>query len=254
MFFEKFMCFYTRFIGNPINALYDCILPAVCILCGCATKNTFNKPFNICNLCRYNLPILPHSCQQCAQFLRFAPQHELKCGTCLSQPPDFDLTHALFPYQPPISHLITQLKFQHQLSHAQALGELMRERIQTQWYLHQPLPDLIIPVPLHPQRLRQRGFNQAIEIARPIAKVLGLPIDYHSVKRVKNTLAQSGLPAEDRKHNIAQAFTVSRDYTGINVAVIDDVITTGHTIMECCRMIKRNGAAAIHVWCCARNG
>ena len=95
------------------------------------------------------------------------------CGACLKNPPPFDLTHALFPYQPPIMQLIIALKFQHQLSYAQALGEWLTQAIQQGWYRHQPLPDLIIPVPLHPRRLRERGFNQALEIARPIAAYAG---------------------------------------------------------------------------------
>ena len=236
---------------KPILSMLVWLLPATCILCGSLTRNTQN----ICHTCQQDLPILPHGCQQCADFLlSSATNDNLKCGNCLKNPPAYDKTYALFPYKPPINHLITKLKFNHQLSHARALGELMTNRIQSLWYVNKPLPDLIIPIPLHPLRLRERGFNQAIEIARPIAKALAIPIDFHGVTRIKHTRAQSGLPAKERKCNLTQAFSLSRNYSNLTVAVIDDVITTGHTVMECCRMIKDHGAKRIDVWCCARNG
>lgn len=130
----------------------------------------------------------------------------------------------------------------------------MTDAIKNHWYADQPLPDLIIPIPLHSQRLHERGFNQALEIARPIAKNLAIPIDYQGIKRIKHTLAQSGLSAKARKQNISQAFAAFRDYSGLSIAVIDDVVTTSHTMMEFCRVLKNQGAAHITVWCCARNG
>lgn len=239
---------------KPVQSIVEWLLPSTCILCDSLTRNTQN----LCQLCQQDLPILPHSCQQCADFLLSSTinpaNNLLKCGNCLKNPPAYDQTYALFPYQSPINHLITKLKFQHQLSHARILGELLANRIQTQWYWNKPLPDLIIPIPLHPLRLRERGFNQALEIARPIAKALAIPIDFQGVKRIKNTRAQSGLLAEERKRNIAQAFSITRDYSNLTIAILDDVITTGHTVRECCRMLKNQGAARIHVWCCARNG
>lgn len=110
----------------------------------------------------------------------------------------------------------------------------------------------MIPVPLHPRRLRERGFNQALEIARPIRKILGIPIDIASVARSKYTRAQSGLSALERKGNVMDAFVSYEDYTGLSIAVIDDVITTGHTISEFCQLLKQHQASSIHVWCCAR--
>lgn len=130
----------------------------------------------------------------------------------------------------------------------------MTHEIETDWYADKSLPDLIIPIPLHPNRLRERGFNQALEIARPISRKLAIPIDYQGVKRTRHTLAQSGLSAEERKQNISQAFSAFSDYSNLSIAVMDDVITTGHTVMECCRILKMHGAAHITVWCCARNG
>jgi ComF family protein len=202
------------------------------------------------------LPILPRNCRQCAQFLTSTslPAQDLHCGSCLKTPPPFDATYALFPYFPPIIGLIRQLKFKHQLTHAKALAELLLQQIKTDWYKHKPLPDLLIPVPLHPYRLRERGFNQAIEIAKPIAKALDIPLDLHGMQRIKPTAVQSSLPAKERGRNMANAFALNRDYSALSVCLIDDVITTGHTISACARLLKQNGAKHIDVWCCARRG
>jgi len=230
--------------------LFDSALPHLCILCGYTTANTCL----ICNPCQRDLPALPHSCRQCAQFLRFTDISQLKCGACLSEAPPFDVTHALFPYESPVDSLITKLKFQQQILYAKAFAELMAKRIKTDWYRHQALPDLIIPIPLHPARLKERGFNQSLEIARHLAKSIKLPLDYQGIKRIKPTLAQSGLSAGARKRNIMQGFSVSGNYHGLNIALVDDVVTTGSTVQECSRMLKKSGAASVHIWCCARNG
>jgi ComF family protein len=160
----------------------------------------------------------------------------------------------LFPYVTPVIELIIRLKFQRQLSHAQAFGELMCRAISTNWYVHKPLPELIIPVPLHRQRLRERGFNQALEIARPIAKTLAIPVDITGIRRIRDTRAQSGLPAARRKDNIAHAFAAEREYHGSHIAILDDVITTGYTIRELSKELKSRGASRIDIWCCARRG
>jgi ComF family protein len=236
-------------IHSHLRFIINKLMPLTCVMCGDYTQNTYN----ICTACAYNLPSLPHHCVQCAQFLPETLSATL-CGTCLSHPPAYAATYALFPYEYPIISMIRKIKFQHQLCFAQALGELFAQKAQTTWYAHKPLPDLLIPIPLHLKRLSERGFNQALEIARPISKKLQLAIDYKGIVRSKATLAQSGLSAAKRAHNIANAFKVRRDYTGLKIALLDDVITTGHTITECSRMLKKHGAASIEIWCCARRG
>lgn len=120
-----------------------------------------------------------------------------------------------------------------------------------QWYHQQPLPDLIIPMPLHRKRLQERGFNQALEIAKPVSRALKIPID-QAVIRSKATLPQSTLHADERKRNMAKAFTTTRSYAGLHVAVIDDVMTTGHTVTALAQLLIRHGAARVDIWCCAR--
>jgi ComF family protein len=114
------------------------------------------------------------------------------------------------------------------------------------------LPQLIIPMPLHASRLKERGFNQAIEIARPISRTLSIPLDYTGSMRKKSTPAQSGLASSARKSNIKNAFIANRNYDGLAVAVLDDVITTGSTMNEFCHLLQAQGAKTIDVWCCAR--
>jgi ComF family protein len=238
MFLAKFIALRSRF--------YHWLMPRLCVLCG----NLAQQELNLCQPCQQNLPILPDSCPQCAQFL--AAKLNSRCGACLSHSPPFDRTFALFPYAPPIIPLIIQLKFQHQLSIAETFGTLFVQRIRHTWYVNRPLPDLILPLPLHKERLRERGFNQAVEIAKPIAKALRLPLDTQGIKRAKATLAQSGLSAAKRKQNMSHAFIALRPYTGLSLAVLDDVITTGHTMTAICRLLKQQGAKNIDVWCCAR--
>lgn len=198
------------------------------------------------------LPILPHHCPQCAQFLRGTPLG-FRCGDCIQQERAFDRTYALFPYEAPIIKMISALKFQHQLIYAESLGVLLADSLRI-IYKNQQLPDVILPLPLHTLRLRQRGFNQALEIGRPIAKRLNLPLDIDGVERKKVTHTQHHLDAKIRKSNVAHAFTAIRDYSGLTVAILDDVMTTGHTVNACAEALRERGADTIHIWCVARRG
>lgn len=149
--------------------------------------------------------------------------------------------------------MIQQLKFQHRLYQAHALATLLMQQIPI-WYADHPLPDLVLPVPLHPLRIRERGFNQAVEIARPACRKFKLPLDLDGVQRIKHTAAQSGLDANERRLNLTQAFVATKDYTGRSIAILDDVVTTGQTMQELCRVLLKQGAVKLEVWCCARRG
>jgi len=113
-------------------------------------------------------------------------------------------------------------------------------------------PERLIPVPLHPSRYRSRGFNQAIEIARPISTTLKIPMDNHAVKRVINTHSQSELHAKERHKNIRGAFQVKKSIDAKHIAIIDDVITTGSTVTELAKVLKKAGVERIDVWSFAR--
>jgi ComF family protein len=236
------MHFYKHYLKKIENWL----LPYTCLLCKKLTRNGQD----VCHDCEQLFPLLNQACLSCAYPLtRIFATH---CNRCIKTPPPFDRTHALYLYEAPIKQLILELKFKHALMNARILGEILANHIQKKWYLQKSLPDYIIPVPLHPNRLKERGFNQALEMARPIAKIIKRPIQYKNIHRVKSTFAQATLNAVERHHNMQEAFIIDLDLSHRYIAVIDDVITTGETLLSFCKMLKQAGAQKIDIWCCAR--
>lgn len=145
--------------------------------------------------------------------------------------------------------LIGGLKFRQQLGNAQLLGKLLAEYLSSSDF---DLPDRLIPVPLHRSRLRQRGYNQALEIARPVARQLSLSIDSRSLRRVRATPPQMELKLGERKRNIRGAFACSDDLMGEHIALLDDVVTSGHTVREIAGVLRKAGAGKITIWSIAR--
>lgn len=236
------------FLNAGWQRLKSALLPSTCILCSVAVE----RHIDLCAGCENDLPWLNTVCSVCAMPLTLnVSSQPVSCGHCLQQPPAFFTVTALFHYQTPIDKFITGLKFQQQLLYARLFGELLSVRLQ-QNYQGCDLPELIIPVPLHPKRLQERGFNQALEIARPVAKKLNLPIDIFHCERVRMTAAQSLLPADERQQNIKDAFKIKLPLDVKYVAVMDDVITTGHTVTELCKTLKRVGVQRVDVWSVAR--
>ncbi|EKD54708.1 MAG: Protein GntX [uncultured bacterium] len=232
---------------NYFKKIINRLLPYPCLFC----KKMAASSLHACQACLHDLPILPYGCLRCANILPISAQKDL-CGQCLKNPSAFDETHAIFIYQPPITRLILDLKFHHALVNGRLIGELLAEKIEQEWYREKTLPTAIIPVPLHQKRLKERGFNQAIEIARPIKKKLKLPLLKMHCARIKPTKAQANLPANERKQNVLNAFTIRYPIKHQHVAVIDDVMTTGATLNEFCRILKKHGVQKIDVWCTAR--
>ncbi len=235
--------------SHYLKKIYNWLLPHTCILC----NQNAHRLQDLCQACLKDLPSLILACKRCARPLSFQ-ERSLICDECLKNPPPFDHSYALYLYQPPVTKLIMDLKFREALVNAKIWGELLADKIQQDWYQLALLPEAIIPVPLHKNRLKERGFNQALEIARPIAKALHLPIEMALCQRVKATAAQATLPADQRAENIKRAFRITRFTNYRYVAVVDDVMTTGQTITELCLTLKRAGIKQIDVWCCARPG
>lgn len=231
---------------NYLKKLIAWLLPNTCVLC----DHPSDRGQDLCGNCNGDLPWLRDACTRCAKPLLQNSQ-ALVCDDCVKQSPPFTITHALFLYQAPITQLIMDLKFGHALVNARILGELLSEHIRDGWYRTKPLPEAIIPIPMHPNRIKERGFNQALEIARPISKALNIPLEYTKCHRIKHTAAQATLPARQRQQNVKSAFYAGNlDYR--HVAVIDDVITTGCTVNEFCLALKCAGVEIIDIWCCAR--
>lgn len=206
------------------------LFPSTCILCNTPSK----RNLDLCVACEAELPIIKQI------YLSNAMSFSARI-------------FALYHYQAPIQQLILGVKFNNRLVNAKILGELLASYLCDQ-YRNQDKPEIIIPVPLHPKRLRERGYNQALELARPVAKKLKIQINKSAVERIKNTLAQAVLPAKNRAQNLKQAFSINanslRGYK--HVAVIDDVITTGNTAAELCKTLYQEGIHRIDIWCLAK--
>ena len=209
------------------------LLPRDCLLCGAASNHAV-----LCADCNDHLPRL--TTQRCPQCALPTPNAEV-CGACLKQAPYFDATTAIWQYDFPIDRMIQSLKYSRRLASADFFGaELV--------LLAAPLvtsPDFILPVPLSAERLAQRGFNQSIEIARPLARQLGVPLELKNIYRQRDTTPQTTLPWKERAKNIRHAFECRIDLTGKTVLVVDDVMTTGATLNELARTLKAHGAVRV---------
>ena len=218
-----------------------------CLLCLNPTLNTHL----LCPDCGADLAKNSAHCVICA--IPFSEKqtavNTLICGKCQKNPPHY--TTSLIPnlYASPLKELIAHLKFHNNLSYAPLLAQTFVDSIK---HRKNNLPECIIPVPLHQQRLRERGFNQALELARIIAKQLYIPLDYSLCQRKKATPFQSGLNAKQRKQNLKNAFSVEKIHSYKHVAIFDDVVTTGTTVNELAKELKQSGVETIEVWAIAR--
>ena len=188
----------------------------------------------------------PKRCGQCALCLPGIEADGSVCGACLHRPPSFDATIAAVDYAPPTDQLVLALKFGAQLAFAPLFAEMLQASIRQHRI---ELPQLLIAVPLGPKRLTERGFNQALEIAKPHARALKIPLEKRLVLRTRDTAAQALLPPDARRHNIRHAFTLSSQAVdalqGCHIGVVDDVMTTGETLNELAATLKRFGARRV---------
>jgi ComF family protein len=231
-------------VYNWINIIQDYLLPPTCILCG----NPGHNSRDLCLSCYSYLPRNNLCCYRCAEILESPTNTPTLCGRCLSRHPAFDETYAPFVYQGAIRHLIGTLKFGAHYKNARLLGLLLAEHLKQT----AERPHLILPVPLHKTRYRERGFNQAIEIARTVAKELEIPLDTNSCLRHRDTPHQTQLSAKKRRKNMKNAFSIINPIHARHIALLDDVMTTGTTAHELAYALKKAGAGRIDVWVCAR--
>ncbi len=223
-------------IGSRIGRL----VPAQpCFLCGVMSNEGL-----CCEACLADLAQLdPQHCPVCALPTTGAEV----CGRCLQYPPRFDLTAAAFGYCFPVSELIKALKFRESLILVNFLADALAQRIVS-------LPDAVIAMPLHPLRIRERGFNQSQLLAQRIAKQLGLRLLSGVCHRVRDTTPQSSLPWKERDKNMRNAFSIStnKGIEGSHIAIVDDVMTTGASVNELAGALKLAGACKVSVWVVAR--
>jgi len=229
------------------RSLAHALYPACCILCGGAGNDR-----DLCRGCERDLPWNEPACPLCALPL----QAGTACGACLTRPPRWDRAFSLLRYDYPADALIKAFKYGHRLAIGRVLGELMAERLAGRTsgsgLRRSPVPVLIVPVPLHAARECERGFNQAAELARPIATGLGVTLVEGLCRRVRATPTQSGLDRRARRHNLRGAFAVRQALEGEHVAIVDDVVTTGATAAELAATLRRAGAHRVEVWSAAR--
>jgi len=216
------------------------ILPAQpCVLCG-----QMSHAGHWCPACLASLPYLngPH-CPVCALPNSMGDI----CGRCLQHPPAFDRTSAAFAYRFPIDRLIQAMKYADQLVLAHALGKQLAQRIAPE-----SLPDCLLPMPLHPLKLRERGYNPALLLSQIVARIHRLRLLPNAVRRVRDTPAQSSLHGRERENNMKDAFAGTMDLRGLRVALVDDVMTTGASLNALARAVREAGAVSVDAWVVAR--
>lgn len=214
------------------------LLTQDCLLCAAASEDQL-----LCAACAADLPRLPPTTCPCCALP--TPNGEI-CGRCLNKAPNFDTALAAYHYDFPLDKLVQAFKYGHRLALGDYFGRQLAERCQD------IAVDLIIPLPLHRERLRERGFNQALELARPIGARLNRPINATHCQRVRHTPAQANLPWRERVKNIRGAFHCTADLSGKRILLIDDVMTTGASLDECARTLKLHGAQSVAVAVVAR--
>ena len=217
------------------------LLPQRCALCGAAAQRTA-----LCDTCRLALPALPSRCPVCAQ----PSTGDAACGECLQQPPRFAVTVAAHAYAFPLDRLIQALKYEHRLELALPLGDALADAVRRAPASLEGV-EAIVPLPLSRTRQRERGFNQAIEIGRIVARRTDLPLA-PLLSRTAHAPPQASLPWRERRRNVRRAFACNHDLGGRHVAVLDDVMTTGATLDAAAAALVAAGAARVDAWVVAR--
>lgn len=219
------------------------VLPPRCLLCGAVGADGRD----LCAGCAGDFALNAVCCPRCALPLQ-APAP--LCGECLKQEPPFASAWTPFRYEHPLDLLEARFKFRADLAAGRVLSALMIKRAAADAPM---LPELLIPVPLHTARLRERGYNQALELAEPLARALAISLRADWLLRTRATPPQTGLDAKTRRRNLRGAFAVAAGATlPEHVALVDDVMTTGATLRECARVLRAAGVARVDVWALAR--
>ncbi len=220
-------------------------LPAICGLC----NQYHSDVFAVCNDCQQSLTPLGPACRHCAQPL--PDNNFLVCGRCCQKKPFIDNVITAYCFDEPLRVLLHEFKYREGLHLLTFLTQLMINALPDIHYK----TECLIPVPMHPKRLRARGFNQAAELTKQLHKKLNLPYDLHACKKIVNTPAQAGLNAKMRSSNLRNAFSLKGKIKGKNyqhITLVDDLMTTGSTANELARTLKKQGVAQVDLWCCAK--
>ena len=233
-------------VQRALRSLSRALWPSRCALCG----QSGQPDLDLCAGCDGDLPLNDHGCEHCAEPLPRELARPALCGSCLQHPPAFDACVAPFRYAFPVDRMIQGLKYRRELYYGRILGQLLSRHVARR----ESWPELVIPVPLATARYRERGFNQARELARPLCKTLGLRLRGDLVERGRETREQAGLDRKERLKNTRNAFALLAPLPARHLAIIDDVVTTGSTVNEVAKLLRGAGAEWIEVWAVARAG
>lgn len=217
------------------------LFPLRCLLCG----DPGQAGFDLCAACRRDLPWSGTACHRCALPLPAGEGVAPLCGQCQQRKSPLSAVHATFLYGAPVDGLLRRFKFHQDLAAGRLLSQLMVSQVPAGLR-----PQALVALPLHTARLRQRGYDQALELARPLARELGLPL-CAGLRRARATAAQSELDAAARRRNVRAAFTVTGSLPA-HVALVDDVMTTGATLRAAATALRKAGVERVDAWVCAR--
>ncbi|MDR2219532.1 MAG: ComF family protein [Methylobacillus sp.] len=224
---------------NIRSKISHILLPPACVLCGANAREHL-----ICPACEDDLPW--HDKAQCPVCALPTGTGEV-CGHCLVSPPAFDATRALLAYQFPVSAVLQCYKYAGFLAIAHMMAELFARRLGDV-----AMPDVIVPMPLHATRLKERGFNQAVEIGRILARRLNIPFESAHAKRTRYTATQAGLALKERHRNVRGVFAFDARIAGKKIVLLDDIMTTGASLNALALAAKKAGAARVECWVMAR--
>lgn len=230
---------------DAFKTLFNRLLPPRCYLCQCKLNVSDSTQMPLCPSCDAALPRIDTGCGVCNTPLASGSI----CGDCQRRPPIWQVCYSAFAYESPITQALHQFKYQDGVIWGRLLGRLIAEHI----CLHHegPLPELLVPVPMHHKRLAERGLNHTLILTQTISKELGIP--YRQIlKKTRWSAPQTGQKQQERQRQLRGSFTLREKPKVKHIALIDDVVTTGATSNETAKLLKKSGIYTIEVWCLAR--
>lgn len=234
-----------NFFKNKLTNLFFNFLPRQCIVCESESESS------ICSYCMSCLPFIDSYCEKCGLALNNTNKNKV-CIFCQDNVADFNKFITVMNYEEPIKTLIRNFKYHHNILYLKTLGELLKDKILSSYNLDN-LPEVIIPIPSYAKKLKNRGYNQSIELARYLSKELKIPIDLDYLIKTKDTRSQVGLKKEERIYNVKNSFVINNPRNYKHIAIVDDVVTTFATVWSVKKTISNDiNNVMIDAWCIAK--